>query len=143
MTMKEKKWVDCPACGSKGTMNQRDGITKTFRHAGYVPIRIDGLDGRFCTACKDGFYSISSTRRINSILAEEKAKQDSSRVVASELLDVDHVVRRLAVTRQRVHKMMDEGKLHYVYVGTSRFPTTRNDFSKLKERMRPVKKRRR
>ena len=138
--MKEKKWVDCPSCGSKGTMKRREGVAKTFRHADYAPIRIRGLDGYFCASCGDGIYSPRSTARINSVLAEEMAKRDSSRVPASDLLEVDQVVRRLAVSRQRVHKMMDEGKLHYVYVGALRFPTVRNDFSLLKKRIHATRK---
>lgn len=133
--MKEKKWIDCPSCGSKGTMKYRKNISEKYHHNNYKPITIDHLDGQFCTVCNEGFFSIKAMKRINSILAEEKAKQDSSRVVASDLLEIDNVTKILNVTRQRVNQMMNEGKLHYVYVGNTRYPTKNNKFDALKKRI--------
>lgn len=140
--MKEKKWIDCPACGAKGTMKYMKDISETYRHKNYKPITIDHLDGQFCTKCDDGFFSIKSMRRIDSILAEEKAKQDASRVYASDLLEIDTVKELLNVTRQRVHQMMNEGKLHYVFVGESRYPTKNNEFNVLKKRIHSMKEHR-
>jgi len=129
--MKEKKWTDCPSCGSKGSMERRHNVTETYRHSGYVPITISHLDGYFCQVCGDGIFSISSERTINATLAREKALQDSRRVVAADLVDIDDVAKILSVTRQRIHQMMDEGKIQYVFVGSKRYPV-RQDTAALK-----------
>lgn len=140
--MKEKKWVDCPVCGARGAMKYKKNVSETYRHKNYKPITVNNLDGQFCDKCNDGFFSIRSMRRIDSILAEEKARQDSSRVCASDLLEIDTVKQMLNVTRQRVHQMMSEGKLHYVFVGGSRYPTKKNEFDILKKRIHSMKEHR-
>jgi hypothetical protein len=133
--MKEKKWVDCPCCGSKGTMKIKSGIHETYRLQGYKPIRIGPLEGSFCSICREGFYTLKSEKFIHSRVAEEKAKQDSDRIVASEILEIEDVVKKLHVTRQRVHQMMKEGKLKYVYVGKTRMPLKDNDFKTSRRHM--------
>jgi YgiT-type zinc finger domain-containing protein len=127
--MKEKKWVDCPSCGSKGSMKYKKSITETYRNAGYEPISVEHLDGYYCAVCGDGIFTIKSNKRIMAELAEEKARQDSKRIVASDILDVDSIAKKLSVTRQRIHQMMDEGKISYVYVGKYRFPVRGNEKS--------------
>jgi YgiT-type zinc finger domain-containing protein len=127
--MKEKKWIDCPSCGSKGSMKLKNNVSETYRNPGYGPITVKQLDGYFCAVCGEGIYTIKSNKKIVSTLADEKARQDSKRIVASEILDVESVAKTLAVTRQRIHQMMDEGKISYVYVGKYRFPVRRNEQS--------------
>lgn len=136
--MKEKKWTDCPSCGSKGTMKSKKGIYETYNLKGYAPIKVGPLEGQFCSVCGDGFYSIKSERILNSQIAESKAKQDSKRTVASDLLDVDTIAKKLGISRQRIHQMMSEGKLQYVYVGSLRFPLKRNEarFKSIKKSLR-------
>jgi DNA-directed RNA polymerase subunit RPC12/RpoP len=136
--MKEKKWIDCPYCGSKGTMIRKKGIYEIYTLKDYKPIKIGPLEGDFCYVCDEGFYVKMSEKFINSKLAEEKAKQDSERTVASQLLDVDTIAKKLNVTRQRIHQMMSEGKLQYVYVGNLRFPRKINkeQFYKIRNRLR-------
>ncbi|MBP7583796.1 MAG: type II toxin-antitoxin system MqsA family antitoxin [Spirochaetes bacterium] len=135
--MREKKWTDCPACGSKGSMERRRNVTETYRNPGYEPISIAHLDGHFCKTCGEGIYSIKSERTINSTLAREKARQDSRRVVAADLVDVDDVAKILSVSRQRIHQMMDEGKIRYVFVGNKRYPVRQDNasFRNLKKRI--------
>jgi YgiT-type zinc finger domain-containing protein len=120
--MKIKKWIDCPSCGAKKSMKHKKNITETYKISGYEPITITSLDGDFCSECSEGFYSIRSEKIINSRVAEEKAKQDSSKVVASELMEIDTIAKKLSVSRQRIHQMMNEGKIRYVYVGKLKFP---------------------
>jgi len=124
--MKEKKWIDCPSCGSKGTMKIKKNLFETYSIKGYAPISINHLDGQFCEVCGEGFYSVKSERHIASTVADEKAKQDSARTVASELIEVETMAHLLSVSRQRVHQMMDEGKIQYVYVGKLRFPVKKS-----------------
>ena len=124
--MKEKKWKDCPMCGSKGSMKHKTGLTETYKLKGYAPIEIGLLDGYFCDVCSEGFYSIKSEKLINSGLADKKAQQDSQRIFASELLEVDATSKILSVSRQRIHQMMKEGKIEYVYLGRLRFPLKRS-----------------
>lgn len=120
--MKITKWVDCPSCGSKNSMKLKKNITETYNFSGYTPITINALDGYFCSICSEGFYSLKSEKIINSKLAAEKAKQDSTKIVASDLMEIDTIAKKLSVSRQRVHQMMNEGKLRYVYVGKLKFP---------------------
>jgi YgiT-type zinc finger domain-containing protein len=120
--MKIKKWKDCPSCGSKNSMNHKKNISETYIISGYEPITIGSLDGYFCSECSEGFYSIRSEKIINSKLAEEKAKKDSDKIVASELMEIDTIAKILSVSRQRIHQMMNEGKIRYVYVGKLKFP---------------------
>jgi hypothetical protein len=136
--MKEKNWINCPSCGSRGTMKPKQGIYETYNIKGYAPIKVGPLDGQFCLVCGDGFYSIKSGRTVNSQIAESKAKQDSDRTVASELLDVNTIAKKLGISRQRIHQMMSEGKLQYVYVGSLRFPLKRNEarLKKIKKSLR-------
>ncbi|HSV97788.1 MAG TPA: YgiT-type zinc finger protein [Spirochaetota bacterium] len=122
-----KKWVDCPTCGSKGTIKYVRNRKEVVEPQGYGKIIVKNLDGYFCSACGDGFYTRKSMNLFNSAVAYGKARQDSHRVVVGDLLEVSSVAGRLDVTSQRVHQMMKEGKLHYVIVGKYRIPTRRNE----------------
>ncbi|MDO8520277.1 MAG: hypothetical protein Q7T11_08980, partial [Deltaproteobacteria bacterium] len=56
------------------------------------------------------------------LVGEHKAKTDSQRIVASELMDVAEAKEILGVSRQRFHQMMDEGKVPYVFINHLRLP---------------------
>lgn len=135
--MKQKKWIDCPSCGARGSMKYRKNLSETYRNPDYELITVNYLDGYFCDVCNEGIFTIKSNRKIVASIADEKARQDSKRVVASSILDVDTVAKTLSVSRQRVHQMMTEGKLSYVYVGKNRFPvkTADRSFKLLKKKM--------
>ena len=118
--MKEKKWVDCPSCGSKDSMALKTNITENYHVKDYGNLKITGLDGYFCKVCKDGIYSIKSQNLIHALVAEFKARKDANSVVAAELVSVDQMAKRLKITRQSIHKMMNKGKIKYVFVGDIR-----------------------
>lgn len=120
--MREKKWVDCPACGAKGSMRTRKKQDERFHSSGYPPLDISGLEGQFCDSCGEGFWSLKSERRIARLLAEHMARHDATRVVAAELASVQEAAKVMRVTVQGIHKMMDEGRLRYVVAGGSRLP---------------------
>ena len=120
--MREKKWVDCPVCGAKGSMRRAKGLKERFNLPGYEPIEVKGLDGSFCQECGDGFWSLKSKAVIAKQLAENMAQQDSKRIVASEMVSVKEAAKVMHVTPQGIHKMMNEGRIRYVYAAGLRFP---------------------
>ena len=120
--MRERNWTDCPCCGAKGAMRRQSGRTERFNPAGYAPAEVGGLDGCFCSACGDGFWSLKSERRISATLAEHMAHQDSKRIVAAELASVKEAADVMQITVQGVHKMMKEGRLRYVLAAGHRLP---------------------
>jgi hypothetical protein len=124
--MREKIWIDCPACGAKGGMRRQKDLTERFNPKGYPPVDVHGLDGQFCDACGDGFWSLKSERLIARRLAEHMARHDATRVVAAELASVKEAAQALQMTVQGVHRMMDEGRLRYVFAGGSRLPIRRD-----------------
>ena len=134
--MRDKKWIDCPACGAKKSMRGRRGQTERFNPRGYPPLDIPGLEGRFCESCGEGFWSIKSERIIARLLAEHMARHDATRVVAAELASVQEAAKAMRVTVQGVHKMMDEGRLRYVFAGGSRLPIRKDlkDVAKIRNR---------
>ena len=125
--MKEKKWVDCPICGSIGTMKYKSNITQIIKNKKYAPITIKDLDGYFCSKCGEGFLTKKSNNSFNSQLAKEKAKQDSFHTPVTDILDVKIIMEKLDVTRQRVNQMMNEGKLHYILWNNKKYPTKENE----------------
>ena len=127
--MKEKNWVDCPICGSKGSMVFKSNLSENYQIKNYGSVKIIGLAGQFCKVCKDGFYNIKSQNHINAIVAEFKARKDANSVVAAELVSVDEMARRLKMTRQSIHKMMTKGKIKYVFVGDIRLPLRNQELS--------------
>ncbi|MBM3288677.1 MAG: hypothetical protein FJY92_00860 [Candidatus Hydrogenedentes bacterium] len=135
--MREKKWVDCPICGSKNSMKARRGITEHFEIAGYpAPGKLIGLSGQFCSVCGDGFWSLASERKIARYLAHHMAEHDSKRIVAADLASVRETATRLRVTAQGVHKMMETGRLRSVFVAGKRLPIRADVLKKAKQRGR-------
>ena len=98
------------------------GLERRFRPKGYAPVDVDDLDGQFCEVCGDGFWSLKSERKISRLVAEHTAKEDAGRLVANELASVPEAARTLNITRQAVHKMMNEGRLRYVQTAGFRLP---------------------
>ena len=78
---------------------------------------MDGPNGQFCEVCGEEFWSLKSERRIATRLTEYMAEHDSGRVVAAELASVNEAAKRLRMTVQGVHKMMETGRLRYVMAG--------------------------
>ncbi len=128
--MREKKWIDCPACGAKKSMHSEKNLSEGFHPSSYPPLDVSSLDGQFCDACGEGFWSLKSERRIACLLAQHMAAHDATRVVAAELASVQEAAKAMRVTVQAIHKMMDEGRLRYVVAGTSRLPI-RKDLKKM------------
>jgi len=120
--MREKRWIDCPACGAKNTMRVQKKPSERFHLPGYPPLDITGLEGQFCASCGDGVWSLKSERHIAQLLAEHRAAHDGTRVVAAELASVKEAAEALHVTAQGIHKMMAEGRLRYVVAGGLRLP---------------------
>ncbi len=120
--MREKKWTNCPSCGAKKSMKPKKGLPERFIPAGYPPLDVTGLDGQFCESCGEGFWSLKTERRIARLLAEHMARHDATRVVAAELASVQEAAKAMHITVQGVHKMMDEGRLRYVFAGGFRLP---------------------
>lgn len=140
--MREKKWKDCPSCNSQGTMKLKKNAKETFNIKKYQPITISDIEGYFCSNCGKGIYTIKAKKKIKSLLALEKAKQDSQRVVAADLMDIGYISKKLGVSIQRVYQMMNEGKIDYVFVGKNRFPIKIDDatLNELKKKVRTRKK---
>ena len=132
--MREKKWIDCPACGAKGSMHKKKNQEERFNPSGYPPVDISGLEGQFCESCGEGFWSLKSERRIARLLAEHMADYDATRVVAAELASVQEAAKAMHVTVQGIHKMMKDGRLRYVIAGGSRLPIRKHLAEKAKAR---------
>ena len=132
--MREKQWSDCPACGAKKSMRRLTGRKERYNPAGYPPLDVSGLDGQFCEACGEGFWSQQSERTIARMLAQHMAQYDAQRVVAAELASVKEAAEAMHVTVQGIHKMMDEGRLRYVVAGGSRLPIRKDLVARVKAR---------
>lgn len=132
--MREKRWIDCPACGAKKSMRKKKSQKERFNPSGYPPLDVSGLDGQFCESCGEGFWSLKSERLIACLLAEHMAQHDATRVVAAELASVQEAAKAMHVTVQGVHKMMNEGRLRYVVAGGSRLPIRKDLIEKAKAR---------
>jgi len=128
--MKEKKWINCPVCGAKKSMQSHTGISEKLKPKGYPAITIDGLSAQLCDVCDEGFWSLASERKLQSALAEHRARHDAKRVFAADLASIHEAAAQLSLTPQGVHKMMDEGRLRYVYAAERRYPI-RNEIAKL------------
>ena len=120
--MREKEWVDCPVCGSEGTMELKNNIVKMITPKGYEAVKVGPLSGYFCKKCGEGFYTRESIKKREQQLADGIAKQSSTKITVDKLGDVTLICKKLKVSRQRVHKMMDEGKIPYVYVRETKWP---------------------
>ncbi|MFA5519238.1 MAG: type II toxin-antitoxin system MqsA family antitoxin [Spirochaetota bacterium] len=135
--MKFDKHKNCPICGTENSINERKNFTDIITPEGYSDIKIGPLSGHFCSQCGEGFLDRESEKLFDKQIAEEKAKQDSKRLTASEITDVDFVVKKINVSRQRVHKMMEEGKLPYVFIGERRYPVKNQKiFDELRKKVR-------
>ncbi len=120
--MKDKKWIDCPSCGESNSMIFKTDISENYIVKDYGIIKINNLEGYFCKKCKDGIFNRKSQNIINANIAEFKAKKDAEVTVASDLISVDEMAKKLKLTRQSIHKMMNIGKIRYVFVGDIRLP---------------------
>jgi hypothetical protein len=120
--MREKKWVDCPSCGAKNSMEYRTGLVERREPKGYPPFEVGDLEGYLCSLCKEGFWSRASERKITAASAEHRARHDSGHVVAADLASVNEAAALLQVSVQAVHQMMDAGRMRYVYAGDFRLP---------------------
>ncbi len=139
--MKSSQWKDCPVCGAKNKMILKKGISQLLQPAGYKKFTISGLEGYLCKSCGEIILTDESNKKMDSMVAAELASQDSQRVVASELAEVDEVAKSLSISRQRVHQMMIEGKIRYVFIGTKRYPIRSSISSvKIRRRLKPVAK---
>ena len=103
-------------------MRYKKGLRERFNPPGYIPIEVEGLDGSFCQECEDGFWSLKSKGEIARQLSENMAVQDSKRIVASEIASVKEAAEVMHVTPQGIHKMMNEGRIRYVFAAGLRFP---------------------
>lgn len=120
--MKQKKWKHCPVCGYKNCMKLKKNLKSTYKREDYPSLTIKGITGYQCQKCKEALLTIKECRKIDSLLGQHMAKVDSKRVVAADLTDISTATKILRVSRQRVHQLMDEGKIHYVYVEENRLP---------------------
>lgn len=126
----------CPVCGAKASMNARKNLKEQFNPPGYPPVKISGLQGQFCDACGEGFWSLKSEQRIAQRLAEHMAEHDAHRIVVAELASVQEAANAMKITVQGVHKMMKEGRLRYVVAGGCRLPIRKDVTEKARKRQR-------
>lgn len=135
--MKSDKLKDCSVCGAENSIKERINFNDIVKPDGYTAIETGPLSGHFCSKCREGFLDRESEKLFDKQIAEGKARQDSKRLVISEITDVDSVVKKIKVSRQRIHKMMEEGKLPYVFIGDRRYPINNQAiFDSLKKSVR-------
>lgn len=120
--MKKNRFTDCPVCGASDSMHLKTDFSEKVHVTGYKPFTIHGLEGFQCKRCKEIILTAAANKHFDSSMAEDMAREDSQRTVAADLVEVDEVASRLAISRQRVHQMMKEGKIRYVFVGKIRYP---------------------
>ncbi|TGM14201.1 YgiT-type zinc finger protein [Leptospira selangorensis] len=120
--MKDKKWIDCPVCGETNSMVFKTDVSEIFNIKDYGNLKITNLEGYYCKNCKDGILTRKSQNHINATIAEFKAKKDAEVTVAADLISVDEMAKKLKLSRQSIHKMMNIGKIRYVFVGDIRLP---------------------
>ena len=120
--MKTKDEMNCPVCGAKNSVKKRNHFKDIVTPDGYSSIEVGPLNGLFCNVCGEGFLDKESEKVFDKQVAEGKARQDSKRLVAADIIDVEFAVKHIKVSRRRIHKMMEEGKLPYVFIGDRRYP---------------------
>ena len=120
--MKDKKWVDCPVCGETNSMIFKTDVSENLNIKDYGNLKINNIEGYYCKNCKDGILTRKSQNYINAAIAEFKAKKDAEVTVAADLISVDEMAKKLKLSRQSIHKMMNIGKIRYVFVGDIRLP---------------------
>ncbi len=64
-----KRWVNCPSCGSTGTMKYKENLYHTFTRSTGQEYKIGPLEGHFCTQCNDGIYTEESIAKITEELS--------------------------------------------------------------------------
>jgi hypothetical protein len=111
-------------------MRFKKGLREHCEMKSYSGIDVEGLDGHFCTKCEDGFWTLASERKLSQALSEHMAREDSTRVTASEIASVKEAAQALSITVQGVHKMMKEGRLRYVVAAELRLPI-RSDLKRI------------
>ncbi len=120
--MKDKKWIDCPVCGETNSMVFKPDVSEIFNIKDYGNLKINNIEGTYCKNYKDGILTRKSQNHINATIAEFKAKKDAEVTVAADLISVDEMAKKLKLSRQSIHKMMNIGKIRYVFVGGIRLP---------------------
>lgn len=120
--MKQKKWKNCPLCGFKNSMKYRTNIFVNVKVKGYPAIKKTKIKGYHCGKCKETILTISEMRRIESLRGKHKAENDSKRLTAAELTTVREAQLHLKLSKQRIHQLMDEGKLDYVFIEDKKIP---------------------
>lgn len=120
--MKDKKWVNCPSCGSSNSMQFKKNVFETYQYKNEPKITIGPLSGYFCKKCNDGIFNQKSSKLIKTKLTEHRARCDAKTTPASALMLVKEASQILKVTRQAVYKMMKEGKIESVFIGDLRLP---------------------
>lgn len=113
---KDKVWVDCPICGSDGSMSLKTNKIFESNKSDFGPIKVSGLSGYFCKKCGDGFFNIKSQNIINAHIAEVRAIRASKVVMVSEVTTLEMLAKTLHSSKQYAHKIMREGKVPAVYV---------------------------
>ena len=103
-------------------MQFKKDLVQTINLKDYPPLVIKNIQGYLCGVCKEGLINISECRHMDHLVGEHKAKTDSQRIVAAELADMAEARELIGVSRQRLHQMMHEGKIPYVYINHSRIP---------------------
>ncbi|TGN08605.1 YgiT-type zinc finger protein [Leptospira bandrabouensis] len=122
---KDKKWVDCPVCGSAGSMVLETNKTFESNIKDLGKIKVTGLTGYFCKVCKDGFFNRTSANKIEEAHMRLKAEIESSKVHVSEVVHVREVTKILHNSRQDAYRLMKTGKLPYVLVAGEIHPYRR------------------
>lgn len=120
--MKQKKWKNCPLCGFKNSMRYRTNVSVDVKVRGYPSIKKNKIKGYHCKKCKETILTIAEVNRIDRLIGQHKAKIDSERLVAAELTTVRGAQLHLKLSKQRIHQLMDEGKLDYVFIEDKKIP---------------------
>lgn len=121
MSMKERKWKDCPVCGKADSMDLHRGVNKTLKTKSGYSKTIE-IDLYVCDSCNEGIPTNAASKIIAETTAELKALELSNTVLAKEIASVEEVMKMTNTTRQAVHKMMKTGRLESVYVADKRYP---------------------
>lgn len=121
--MREKKWKNCPSCGSGNSMIYKKNLFIKYNNKNYGEIIIKNLDGYECKVCKEAIFTNKSDRKRQSELSRQIALLETKKTYASELVPIEEFAKITNRSRQRIHQMMDEGKIRYIFIGDKlRFP---------------------
>ena len=121
--MREKKWKNCPSCGSKNSMIYKKNLSIHYNSKNYGEIIIKNLAGYECKICKEAIFTNKADRLRQSELTRRIALFETKKTYASELVPIEEFAKITNRSRQRIHQMMDEGKIRYIFIGDKlRFP---------------------